>query len=258
MLKKTNTKKKHNQQNNRKKKNPKQQHKSVFHERTELHGSVLQCGLDEHGCVLHCSRSGGLSWISQLRSLKRSPLGRWHTTSLVLVPPPHGLVHWRKDFVFDMRIREETKGKKKTLSSISPLPSCRRSTVGKDPTHRSAARWADCGPRSCWPGSRSHPGKPPPAAGSHRRMCWNTARGERASMTAISLRFSDSVGKWIVNELKLSRSPWTELLFFSESSTFSALFPAYVRIFSFLLETDITKGFKYTFVKGEAGQRRFG
>lgn len=53
-----------------------QQQKSVFHERTELHGSVLQCGLDEHGCVLHCSRSGGLSWISQLRSLKRSPLGR--------------------------------------------------------------------------------------------------------------------------------------------------------------------------------------
>lgn len=66
---------------------------SIFYERTELHGSVLQWGLDGHGWVLHCSRSGGLSWISQLRSLKRSPFGRWHTTSLVFIPPPHGLVH---------------------------------------------------------------------------------------------------------------------------------------------------------------------
>lgn len=65
-----------------------------FYERTEVHGSVLQWGLDGHGWVLHCSRSGGLSWISQLRSLKRSPFGRWHTTSLVFIPPPHGFVHW--------------------------------------------------------------------------------------------------------------------------------------------------------------------
>lgn len=55
---------------------------------------MLQWGLDGHGWVLHCSRSGGLSWISQLRSLKRSPFGRWHTTSLVFIPPPHGFVHW--------------------------------------------------------------------------------------------------------------------------------------------------------------------
>lgn len=68
--------------------------KRIFYERTELQGSALQWGLEGHGWVLHCSRSGGLSWISQLRSLKRSPFGRWHTTSLVLMPPPHGLVHW--------------------------------------------------------------------------------------------------------------------------------------------------------------------
>lgn len=70
--------------------------KVLFYERTELHGSVLQWGLEGHGWVLHCSWSGGLSWISQLRSLKRSPVGRWHTTSLVFIPPPHGLVHCRQ------------------------------------------------------------------------------------------------------------------------------------------------------------------
>lgn len=47
-----------------------------FYDRTELQGSALQWGLEGHGWVLHCSRSGGLSWISQLRSLKRSPFGR--------------------------------------------------------------------------------------------------------------------------------------------------------------------------------------
>lgn len=61
-------------------------------------GHLLRKGLfsfqSGHGWVLHCSRSGGLSWISQLRSLNRSPFGRWHTTNLVLMPPPHGLVHW--------------------------------------------------------------------------------------------------------------------------------------------------------------------
>lgn len=70
------------------------QERWICYERTELQGSALQWGFEGHGWVLHCSRSGGLSWISQLRSLKRSPFGRWHTTSLVLMPPPHGLVHW--------------------------------------------------------------------------------------------------------------------------------------------------------------------
>lgn len=74
----------------------KTRYKVLSYERTELHGSVLHCALDGHGWVLHCSRSGGLSWISQLRSVKRSPLGRWHATNLVFIPPPHGLVHWRQ------------------------------------------------------------------------------------------------------------------------------------------------------------------
>lgn len=79
-----------------KKKNKLHEHvwkNQIFYERTELHGSVLQWGLDGHDWVLHCSRSGGLSRISQLRSLKRSPLGRWHATSRVFIPPPQDFVH---------------------------------------------------------------------------------------------------------------------------------------------------------------------
>lgn len=63
--------------------------------RTELQGPALQAASLGQSCTLHCSLSGGLSRISQLRSVNLSPLGRWHTTSRVLVPAPHGFVHWK-------------------------------------------------------------------------------------------------------------------------------------------------------------------
>lgn len=163
--------------------------KRIFYERTELQVSALQWGFEGHGWVLHCSRSGGLSWISQLRSLKRSPFGRWHTTSLVLIPPPHGLVHWGQQGQTRM-VRISTwferfivwcMGYSSTciiMLFFLPLPSCRRSTADTGPTHRTVARWADCDPRSCWQDNRSHPGTRRPAAGNLLHMCSSTVDKE--------------------------------------------------------------------------------
>lgn len=163
-----------------------------FYERTEVHGSVLQWGLDGHGWVLHCSRSGGLSWISQLRSLKRSPFGRWHTTSLVFIPPPHGFVHWgrhteRSHFIdASLWIKKKRADSHVFMSkyaclmwdyfsvSFLPLPSCHTPTVDMAPIRRIFARWVGCDLHSCWQGSRSHPGTLPHAAGSLLHMCWST------------------------------------------------------------------------------------
>lgn len=68
------------------------QREESYYGRTELHGSALQW---EQGCTLHCSRSGGLSRISQLWSLKRSPPDRWQTTRRVFIPPPQAFEHYR-------------------------------------------------------------------------------------------------------------------------------------------------------------------
>lgn len=70
--------------------------REVVYGRTELQGPVFQAASRGQSCILHCSRSGGLSRISQLRSVNLSPLGSWQATNLVRVPPPHGLVHWKK------------------------------------------------------------------------------------------------------------------------------------------------------------------
>lgn len=73
--------------------------------------------------------------------------------------------------------------------SSLPLPNCRRSTEDRAPTRRTAARWAGCGPRSCWRGSRSRPDKRRPAAGSPRHMCWNTAHTHSRESTPSTCMF---------------------------------------------------------------------
>lgn len=134
------------------------------------------------------------------------------------MPPPHGLVHWgqqgeKRIVRISTRVQRSTSlaitGNQNhpsgptnnitpnhntdsgiqnfqvsrnnatlTLLSFLPLPSCHRSTVDTGPTHRTAARWADCDPRSCWQGNRSHPGTLRPAAGNLLRMCWSTVDTE--------------------------------------------------------------------------------